>query len=101
MSGKITRLAFQQLIAEDIAWLEAQPRTLEREHVIECVREAERYYYDQAQDEAIHAARLKALRPLEEWEQAWLKKKLGFHPDLQAVVDTFINELLERRQGHP
>jgi hypothetical protein len=31
---------------EDVAWLMAQPRTLEREHVVAIVKESERYYYD-------------------------------------------------------
>lgn len=103
MSGKLTRLAFQQLIAGDVAWLEAQPRTLEREHIIMCVREAERYYYDEAQDEAIKAERMTALRPLSPAE------RMRFRAELLDVVPTgaaiaalaVMDQILEMRQGHP
>lgn len=30
--------AWEKMLDEDIAWLEAQPRTLEREHVICCMK---------------------------------------------------------------
>jgi len=33
MTGPLTRTAYEAMIAEDIAWLDAQPHTLEREHV--------------------------------------------------------------------
>lgn len=33
MSGPMTRDAYERLIAEDLAWLAEQPRTLEREHI--------------------------------------------------------------------
>jgi hypothetical protein len=97
MSGKITRLAFQQLIAEDIAWLEAQPRTLEREHIIGIVRESERYYYVDAQDGAISAARGRALRPLEQHERMFIR---GAFLNGEDDVVRAVQELLERRQGH-
>ncbi len=97
MSGKVTRAAFQQLIAEDIVWLEAQPRTLERDHIIMCVREAERYYYDEAQDEAIRAARGRALRPLEQHERMLIR---GAFLNGEDDVVRAVHELIERRQGH-
>lgn len=46
MSRKLTREAFRKLIAEDIAWLEQQPRTLERDHIIMALQESERFHYD-------------------------------------------------------
>lgn len=102
MSGKLTRAAFQQLIAEDIAWLEAQPRTLEREHVIQAVREAERYYYEDAQDEAIKAAREKALRPLDPTERMTVRGKLLDIVPTAAFIAVIVvmDEILERRKGH-
>ena len=36
----MNREAYAKIIAEDIAWCEAQPRTLEREHVIAVLRYA-------------------------------------------------------------
>lgn len=46
MSRKLTREAFRKLIAEDLVWLEAQPRTLEREHIAMALKESERFHYD-------------------------------------------------------
>ena len=40
MSSKMNRHAYQQLIDEDIAWLEKQPRTLERDHIALIVRQS-------------------------------------------------------------
>jgi hypothetical protein len=39
-SKKINRTTYERLISEDIAWLMAQPRTLEREHIALVVRES-------------------------------------------------------------
>jgi hypothetical protein len=100
MSSKLTRAAFQQLIAEDIAWLEAQPRTLEREHVIMCVRESERYYYVEAQDEAIKAAQTRALRLLEPKEIEQIAVRAA---NTRETIVEIVNFLLKRRQDadHP
>ena len=46
MSHKLTRAAYQQLIKENLAGLAAQPRTLERAHIIMIVKESERHHYD-------------------------------------------------------
>lgn len=40
MSMKLNRAAYQQLVDEDLEWLSKQPRTLEREHVIQIVRQS-------------------------------------------------------------
>lgn len=45
MSSRMNRDAFERLSAEDIAWAEAQPRTLERDHVIDILRGAPDLYY--------------------------------------------------------
>lgn len=34
MPTKLNRDAYAQLVAEDIAWLRKQPRSLEREHIL-------------------------------------------------------------------
>lgn len=50
MSGKVTWLAWVQLVEEDEAWVRAQPRTLEREHVLAIladIRTDRTYYYRQ------------------------------------------------------
>lgn len=44
----INRETYQKLVDEDIAWLEKQPRTLERMHVIEIVRQSPEMYYGKA-----------------------------------------------------
>jgi hypothetical protein len=98
MSGKVTRGAFQQLIAEDIAWLEAQPRTLEREHIIGIVCVSERYYYDEAQDEAIKAARVQALQPLEKREEKILRNWDPNHPQETQTIYDIVNEILTMRR---
>ena len=46
MSTKLTRSAFRELIEQDIAWLLAQPRTLERDHIEHILKDTERAYYD-------------------------------------------------------
>lgn len=101
MSMKLNQSAFEQLIAEDIAWLEKQPRMLEQEHIIMCVREAVRYYYVDAQDEAITNARLNALRPPEKHEMDRIYLEMRTHPNDRDALRIVINELLEMRQGHP
>ena len=45
MSMKITRAAYKQLIAEDLAWLDTLPRTLERDHVRLIVEHSEKNEY--------------------------------------------------------
>lgn len=40
MSGRLTRHAYEQLIAEDLEWLEKQPRSLERDHIAVVLRES-------------------------------------------------------------
>lgn len=42
----LNRNAYQRLIAEDLAWLEQQPRTLERDHIEQIVRWSIRVLYD-------------------------------------------------------
>ncbi len=46
MGGKLTRSGYQQLVDENVAWLEAQPRTLEREHIIMIVKWSVGQLYD-------------------------------------------------------
>lgn len=36
--ARLNKDAYKKLIAEDIAWLEEQPRTLERDHTIDVLR---------------------------------------------------------------
>jgi len=43
---KLTRDAYEELIAEDLAWLEKQPRTLERDHVMLIVKRSASVEYD-------------------------------------------------------
>lgn len=38
MAGILNRSAYQQLFDEDIEWVLKQPRTLERDHVVDCLR---------------------------------------------------------------
>lgn len=46
MTMKLNRSAYEQLVREDIAWLEQQPRTLEREHIIGILKDSPTLYYD-------------------------------------------------------
>lgn len=46
MTMPLNRSTYQQLIAEDLKWLEAQPRTLERDHIIAIVKASEKHEYD-------------------------------------------------------
>lgn len=60
MSGTITRAAYQQLVDEDICWLERQPRTLERDHVIDIVRHSVEVYYGELRDLRAQVAQLES-----------------------------------------
>jgi hypothetical protein len=99
MSGKLTRIAYRQLIAEDIQWLESHPRTLERDHIISIVRESERYYYEDAQDEVVREAREQALRPLSKDEEMRITLALDEHSKFFAVER--VNRMLVKRKAHP
>lgn len=44
-SKKVSRTAYERLIAEDIAWLMTQPRTLERDHIETIVRHSPEQEY--------------------------------------------------------
>jgi hypothetical protein len=46
MSFKMSRSAYQKLIDEDIAWLMEQPRTLERDHIVQILRHSVETYYE-------------------------------------------------------
>ena len=47
MSMPLNRAAFEQLIAEDIAWPErVAPNTLERRHIVVCLKEQARLTYE-------------------------------------------------------
>lgn len=46
--GKLDRMGYQQIIDGDIAWLRAQPRTLERDHVIMIVEASPGHEYPDA-----------------------------------------------------
>ena len=43
---RLTRWAYESLVAENIAWLKTMPRTLERDHILAILGEAVRYEYD-------------------------------------------------------
>lgn len=46
MATKLDRRTYELLIEEDLAWLAAQPRTLERDHIIEIVKASPRHEYE-------------------------------------------------------
>jgi hypothetical protein len=45
MTMRLNRAAYEKMIAEDIAWLEQQPRTLERDHILVVLQHAVGYEY--------------------------------------------------------
>lgn len=45
MSTTLNRRSYERLIAEDIAWLEKMPQTLERDHILAVLRKAVEYEY--------------------------------------------------------
>ena len=59
MSGKMNQHAYENLIAEDLDWLEQYPRTLEREHIAHIVRDSVEHHYPSVEHhypvEALHA----------------------------------------------
>lgn len=38
MALQLNRESFRKLLLEDVAWLELQPRTLERDHIIDILK---------------------------------------------------------------
>lgn len=46
MSSKLNRPAYEQLIKEDLEWLDQQPDTLEAEHIRQVLKDSIRVYYD-------------------------------------------------------
>jgi RNA:NAD 2'-phosphotransferase (TPT1/KptA family) len=50
MAGKLTRTGYEELIKKDIEWLQKQPRTLERSHIIAIVIDSVKAYYEPAGD---------------------------------------------------
>lgn len=45
MSYRLNKKVYEQLINEDIAWLEKVPRTLEREHIIAILKASIKHEY--------------------------------------------------------
>lgn len=79
MSGIITKEAYQKLVDEDIAWLKQQPRTLERDHVIEIVSNSVTMYYDEL------AALRERLKQLETDKAFYRDKYLNTQEKLDAA----------------
>jgi len=50
MGTKLNRRSYERLINEDIDWVKAQPRTLERDHVIEVLKASPEREYGQGAD---------------------------------------------------
>jgi hypothetical protein len=74
MATKINRSAFFELIEQDIAWLLAQPRTLERDHIEHILKDAEGAYYGTtgpSKERASVAADVLADDAVEDDEDAW------------------------------
>lgn len=75
MSGIVTRAAYQRLVDEDLEWLEKQPRTLERDHIIDIVRDSVERYYG---------------------EQAILQPEVETTPFYERTLDSFANNIIVR-----
>lgn len=45
MTSRLTKHTYERLVEENLQWLREQPRTLEREHVIEIVRASTEHEY--------------------------------------------------------
>ncbi len=45
MGTTMNKTAFEKLIQENLDWLERQPRSLEREHIKEIVKQSVQFYY--------------------------------------------------------
>lgn len=46
VSGKLTRKAYEKLIAEDLQWLLKQERSLERDHIMDVLMDSPGHLYD-------------------------------------------------------
>ena len=91
MSMRLTRWAYESLVAEDIAWLKTMPRTLERDHILMILGEAVRYEYDSdyAQGVADERARVVAfLRAADSECLVWFaaqRIEQGWHERFERV----------------
>lgn len=56
VTGKLTRSAYEGLIAEDLAWLRSLPRTLERDHVIRIVEQSVEQEYGKPEPSPVEPA---------------------------------------------
>ena len=50
MGTKMNKESYQKLIDEDLEWLNKQPRTLERIHIADIVKESIDFYYPKQAD---------------------------------------------------
>ncbi len=66
MSSTMNKSAFEKLMAENIEWLNQQPRTLERDHIIDVCRSAPDMYYGKRNEDG---------DTTETWDPIWHKFK--------------------------
>jgi hypothetical protein len=112
MTMKLNRNAFEQLVREDIAWLEQQPRTLERDHCIGILKDSPTLYYDadeladavQHLDTAQHLA-AKVLSVTSTWRQPASLSKASLDSvllnDMHEMVAQLCEELGSKRDEVP
>jgi hypothetical protein len=83
MGTTLNRAAYEKLIAEDIEWVSAQPKTLERDHIVQVLRASPGLEYDLTTEREQHGI---AVLELQQQVDAERERADGLAADLAACV---------------
>lgn len=93
MPTTLNRPAFQQLIDEDLAWLDTIPRTIERQHIADCLRSIRDCYPSQIDAAETFKAAIRKHRDERGDDRCWLDDEAlykslpeGYTPPVREVA---------------
>ena len=75
MGTTMNKSAFEKVIQENLDWLEDQPRSLEREHIKEILKECVQFYYPEKEYLQQQNERLREAIPIYEHIKSWAMRK--------------------------
>jgi Rad3-related DNA helicase len=97
MGTKLAKHAYEELIQKNLAWLEKQPRTLEREHIILIVKESVACYYGKEDEIAELKTRAESAERALEAENMGAKAEQGRLNDEIARLERALAEAVRER----